>query len=378
MIELSIKVGISKRKILDNINKIRAMNLLEREGDNRTGYGRLISHEKINFDSDPLISIIIPVYNIESEYLVTCIESVLNQTYLNMEILLIDDKSSDPNIVPILKQYQNKDSRIVLIEKTINEGASQTRQYGIDIAKGKYLFFMDCDDYITHNCIRSLLDEAKKSKADMVIGDHWRTYRTYKIYHKHDFNTDDPNGYLKALLTGKCGGTIWNKLIKTEKIRQLELPNIHLQCNDVMVNFFISNKNFKIKCLGKPLYNWVQHETSVTQTRSKASMENAVYIVKWVNDFVSNNYNTTDLENELAYYNLSVWALLLAYGLKKPYSCDTNEFRNNVYNIYWNNKWAKNQFNRKNKLIILFNKNDFLAIFYKIYAKFLKPFLKKK
>ena len=329
-------------------------------------------------DSDPLISVIIPVYNVESEYLVTCIESVLNQTYRNLEILLIDDKSTDSHIVPILRQFKNKDSRIVLIEKKINEGASFTRQQGIDIAKGKYLFFIDCDDYITHDCIKSLLDEAEYSKADMVIGDHWRTYKTYKICHQYFFDTDDPTGYVKALLTRKCGGTIWNKLIKTEKIRPLELPNIYMQCNDVMVNFFISNKNFKIKCLGKPLYNWVQRESSVTQKKSKSSIEFAVYIVKWVNDYVLKYFNSINLENELAYYNLSFWALLLACGLKKPFSCDVNNFRNNVYNIYWINKWAKNQLSIKSRLIVQLNQNDFLAIFYKTYAKFLKPLMIKK
>jgi len=325
----------------------------------------------------PLISIIIPIYNVKSEYLIACIESVLNQTYSNMEILLIDDKSTDPTILPILQQYKKKDNRIVLIEKTINEGVSLTRQYGINIAKGEYLFFIDCDDYITHDCIESLLNEAIRSKADIVIGDNWLSYKTYKIYQKHEYDINDPDGYLKALLTGQCGGTIWNKLIKTEKIRQLDLPNIHLRCNDTLINFYITNKNFKIKCLGKPLYNWVQQENSVTQTKSKPTIEHGVFIVKWVNNFVSNNFNSINLKNELAYYNLSVWALLLAQGIKRPYSCDAKDLRNNIYKIYWKNKWAKQQLSIKNRLIIQFNKYVFLSIFYKIYSKIIKPFFKK-
>ena len=330
-----------------------------------------------SYDNNPLISIIIPVYNVESAYLVECIDSVINQTYQNLEILLIDDKSTDPTILPILQQYEKKDNRVELIVKTINEGVSFTRQYGIDIAKGEFLFFIDCDDYITHDCIASLLEEAIQSNADIVIGDHWLTYKSGKILCSHSYNANEQDGFLKALLLGKCGGTIWNKLMKTEKIRQLELPNIYLHCNDVLVNFVIASRNFSIKCLGRPLYNWMQRATSVTQTRSKYSIENGVFIVKWINNYVTKHFITNGLENELAYYNLSVWALFLAHGIKRPYSCDANELRNNVYNLYWKNKWAKQQLSTKEKLLIQFNKNEWLSIIYKTYAKFIKPLIKK-
>ena len=325
----------------------------------------------------PLITVIITTFNVETGYLVACLESVLNQTHKNMEILIIDDKSTYPDVIPILHQYKAKDNRIVLIEKTKTEGISITRQLGIDRAKGEYLFFIDGDDYITLDCIESLLNESVQSNADMVIGDHWRTFDSCKIYHKIEFNTDNPYGYLKALLAGKCGHAIWNKLIKTEKIRQLELPNFYLQCNDVIVNYIIASKKFKIKCLGRPVYNWIQRETGITHSKSKAKDEHALYFVKWVNNFISVHFSSLNLENELAYYNLSVWALLLAHGLKRPYSADENEFKNKVYNVYWKNKWAKNQFSLKNKLLIQFNKNVFLSLFYQTYAIILKPLLKK-
>ena len=328
---------------------------------------------------NPLISVIIPVYNVETEYLIACIESVLNQTYSNLEILLIDDHSSASHVLPLFRQYKQKDSRVIVIAKEINEGVSMARQQGIDTANGQYLFFLDGDDTITPDCVASLLEETTETDADMVIGDHWLIYKNgYKVLSKQSFDQKDTNGYLKALLTGKCGGIITNSLIKTEKIRQLELPNIYLQCNDTLVCFVIAGKNFKIKCLGKPVYNWIQRATSATHTKSNASLQNSVYIMKWINNFVKNNFNATDIENELAYYNLSVWALLLVYGIKKTDSSDTAEYSKLVYTIYWKNKWAKNQLNFKDKLVIQFHKNDFLSIFYKIYAKGIKPFLNKR
>lgn len=325
----------------------------------------------------PLVSIIIPVYNVESEYLIPCIESVINQTYTNIEILLIDDKSTTPNVLTVFKQYKQQDSRITIIEKEVNEGVSFGRQNGIDSAKGEYLLFIDGDDYITHECIEVLLDKAIQSDADMVIGDMWRTFKNRKEYTLYDYDLSESNGFVKALLAGNCGGVICNRLIKAEKIKQLELPNLYFQCNDTMVNFLIASKHFKIEHVSRPLYNWVQRQTSETHSRSKASLERAVSMANWINDFVATHFTSVNLQNETAYYNLSVWALLLAWGIKKPYSCDTNEYRKNIYNIYWKNKWAKNKLSFKNRLLIRFNRNAFLSIFYKTYAKFIKPLLKK-
>jgi len=330
--------------------------------------------------NNPLISIIVPIYNTESRYLIQCIESISNQTYLNLEILLIDDKSTASNVLPILQDYKNNDNRIILIEKTVNEGTSFTRQHGIDIAKGEWLFFMDCDDYITINCIESLLKKASECECDMVIGDHWLTYESRKTYAKHDYDTKEPNGYLKALLTAKCGGTIWNKLIKTEKIKSLKLPNIHLQCNDVLVNFLIASENFKIECLGVPTYNWVQRENSITNSKSKmqANIKSALFIAKWVNGFIAKKFNPDDLKNEIAYYNLHIYFLILACwrdGMQKPYLSDLELFKCDVYSIYWRNKWAKKQLNSNQKRIIFFHKNKLLSNLYRIY-KHLKSCIK--
>ena len=103
--------------------------------------------------NNSLITIIIPVYNIE-KYLRKCIESVIEQTYKNIEIILVDDGSMD-NSGEICDQYKEKDSRILVIHKR-NGGLSDARNSAIDIAKGKYLFFLDGDDYIEKDSIEYL------------------------------------------------------------------------------------------------------------------------------------------------------------------------------------------------------------------------------
>ncbi len=93
--------------------------------------------------SEPLISIIIPVYNVE-KYLSKCLDSVINQTYKNLEIICINDSSQD-NSLKILKRYAEIDSRIKVIVKE-NEGVSEARNRGLDVSNGEYIMFVDADD----------------------------------------------------------------------------------------------------------------------------------------------------------------------------------------------------------------------------------------
>lgn len=114
-----------------------------------------------------LVSIIIPVYNVES-YICECLDSIIKQTYLNLEILLIDDGSLDSSL-KICQEYLKKDNRIKLF--TIkNNGLSNARNYGLDRVNGDWIFFVDSDDRIQTTCIETLLLYAKRNTADLVIG----------------------------------------------------------------------------------------------------------------------------------------------------------------------------------------------------------------
>ena len=117
-------------------------------------------------EKDRLVSIIVPVYNVE-KYLSKCIESLINQTYTNIEILLINDGSTD-NSKKICEQFKEKDSRIKLINKE-NGGLSDTRNKGLQEAIGKYIAFVDSDDYINENTVEDNLKTAIEKNADIVI-----------------------------------------------------------------------------------------------------------------------------------------------------------------------------------------------------------------
>ena len=116
---------------------------------------------------EPLISVIVPVYKVEP-YLDECVRSVINQTYRNLEIILVDDGSPD-RCPEMCDNYAKQDARIKVIHKP-NEGLSVARNVGIKASTGEWLFFLDSDDTISHNCIESLFHPVVTyPKAQMII-----------------------------------------------------------------------------------------------------------------------------------------------------------------------------------------------------------------
>lgn len=136
----------------------------------------------MNFE--PMVSIIIPVYNVEA-YLSCCLESLINQTYCNIEIICVNDGSTD-NSLNILKQYSLKDERIVVIDKD-NEGVSIARNTALQRAKGEYIVFVDSDDWLDENYIKIMLETIKKHNADVVMCN----YRKEFVDHSNIADTFD-------------------------------------------------------------------------------------------------------------------------------------------------------------------------------------------
>ena len=113
-----------------------------------------------------LISIIIIVYNTE-QFISECIESIINQTYRNLDIVIVNDGSKD-NSSQIIKKYAKKDKRINFIDRKINKGTMYTRQEGYKNAKGKYVSFVDSDDMLRNDAIEVLYNSIKETNSDVV------------------------------------------------------------------------------------------------------------------------------------------------------------------------------------------------------------------
>lgn len=115
--------------------------------------------------SNILVSLVLPIYNVE-KYLERCMKSIINQTYQNLEIILVDDGSTD-SCPELCDEWEKRDSRVVVIHKT-NAGLGMARNTGIDVATGKYIYFIDSDDFIEQDTIKQLVEIAEKNCADVV------------------------------------------------------------------------------------------------------------------------------------------------------------------------------------------------------------------
>lgn len=168
-----------------------------------------------------LISVIIPVYNVE-KYLKECLDSITDQTYKNIEIVIIDDGSKDNSGI-ICDEYARRDNRIKIIHKE-NEGVSIARNIGIGCARGKYITFIDSDDFVENNYIEMLYKHCKESNADLSICGVIDVREGNKIRESKKVNKIiDGKEALKELLDEKYFScVIWAKMFKTNIIKNYE------------------------------------------------------------------------------------------------------------------------------------------------------------
>lgn len=168
----------------------------------------------------PVFSIVVPVYKVE-KYLDKCVQSIINQTYSNLQIILVDDGGAD-NCPKMCDEYAHKDSRITVIHKQ-NGGLSDARNAGIDSAVGKYVMFVDSDDFISEDALEKLLPYTKEN-FDIIAGDG--ICQGAKKSLTHDFDLEKSNGreYLKyALSKSSMPMASWLYIYKKDFLKENDL-----------------------------------------------------------------------------------------------------------------------------------------------------------
>lgn len=211
-----------------------------------------------------LISIIVPAYNIK-EYLPRCLDSILNQTYKNLEIIVVSDGSTD-GTNEIITEYSTKDSRIVPIFKN-NSGVSDTRNIGLDMAHGDYIGFVDGDDYIEQEMYETLLKNAIENDADISHCGYQMVFpsRTDYYYNTGKFIIQNNKKGIIDIITGKYiePGTC-NKLYKSKCIKDVRMPT-HIRNNeDFLFNYYAFKNSYKSVFIDIPFYHYILRKNSAT------------------------------------------------------------------------------------------------------------------
>ena len=242
-----------------------------------------------NVDKNPLISIVVPIYNVE-KYLTKCLESILNQTYKNIEIILVNDGSTD-NSKKICEEYIKKDSRIILINKK-NGGLSDARNKGIDKSTGEYITFIDSDDYIELDYIMSLYKGIQNNNIDLVISGHRVLYDTGKIIEKKTCGNivlSSKETLEKMLYDEGVDVCSVNKLYKKNLFDDIRFPKGR-EFEDSATTYKLIDKSKKIAIIDKITYNYSIRSDSITTKNFNPKKMELILSTKEMCDFIRNKY----------------------------------------------------------------------------------------
>ena len=309
------------------------------------------------------ISIIVPSYNAE-KYINRCIESLINQTKKELEFIIINDGSTD-STEDRIKSY--KDKRIKYF-KNKNQGISKTRNFGIDKAKGKYIMFVDSDDYIEEYACEKLYNKIESDNSDVVVSDFYIVKddkkENFNIVPFNDLSLKDNPEILNIVNTAP-----WNKIYRSELIKKynIKFPE-NLKYEDAPFVLECLDKSKKISKLNEYTYDYIIHNNSETTVRDER-----VFDLFKILDIIRNYFSDKDyLKQEIDNY---IVKMLMNYNIQQrvqkdkkiamKFIDDSFEYLNKYVPNYKNNKYFK----ERNKIKGFIEKNKSIS---KLYCKLYK------
>lgn len=315
----------------------------------------------------PKISISIPIYNV-AQYLRKCLETIINQTLKDIEIILVDDGSTDSS-GQICDEYAKKDSRIIVIHKE-NGGLASARQAAIDIAKGSFFCACDADDWAELDMYEQLYNKAVETGADIVMCDYYIEYEDGRTISKHfkGFN-DNEKLYVGDALKGKVPPMFWNKIYKREIFQK---NNIYWEQGiDLGEDFLISLKIFQspktISHVQTPLYHYRRliNSSSYTNNVSFKTFKQNVFIRNWIKENIDNNKYQERI--------FQLWINSAYTGLRVKDKMDISYYRKIVMKNLPLKGFIKYKYPKEKGILILFTKifgYNFGKIIYKLLYKY--------
>lgn len=259
------------------------------------------------------ISIIIPVYKVE-ETLERCVDSAIEQTYENIEIILVNDGSPD-DCGEICERYAKKDNRILVLHRD-NGGLSEARNSGMEIMTGQYVYFLDSDDFIEKDSIELLQKRAETTKADIIIGNYKIINEKNEIVFRQPFDKSSLNHQLLSDSTerfkyffGKSyGTTAWNKLYNCEFLNKLGIKfekNDVIFAEDLLFNLKVIINYPKIELVDNYTYFYYKSTGSITTSFKKNLAERYINLGESFYNYACEIGKGSHIKDLLAYFSFT-------------------------------------------------------------------------
>jgi glycosyltransferase involved in cell wall biosynthesis len=232
----------------------------------------------------PKISVIIPVYNTE-KFLRVCLDSVLNQTLTDFEIICVDDRSTD-RCPKILREYAAKDERVRVVRHRKNAGMAAARNTGLDAAEGDFIAFSDSDDYMQPDMLKIMYEGITKNNADLIICNVYKIQEHDKPVFKKNIRYTvqiPPNSFMHTHMYYKNGDIfpVWNKMYRKSAIASVRFDPELFGTDDAYFNLCVAPFIKKYVTTNAMLYCWRQHPNSNSRSKAKISRKIEGYC-RWI------------------------------------------------------------------------------------------------
>lgn len=287
----------------------------------------------------PLVTIIIPVYNAE-KYIERCAKSVFMQSYTNLEIIFVDDCSTDSSM-NILRQLirdeiQLKD-RVVLVTHDVNKGSACTRSTGLKASHGDYVIQVDSDDFVAKDYIKILLKAILDSDADISMCDIIYDYGNHQETHKFHASENSME-CLSQVLIGTVHGSLANKLIKRQLYTANDIntiPGINMY-DDKSVVFRLLYYSKRIANTNIPLYYYnMRNEVSITSQNQAKEEDGAIRLIILMNDFFKDKEIDSCVIDALNYFKIGIESMILLYGHRVVLENNKDAFGRHSVSTIW-------------------------------------------
>lgn len=218
------------------------------------------------------VSIIVPIYNVE-KYVEKCAATLFEQDYDNIEYVFVNDCTPDKSMEILentIEKYPSRKNHIKIISNFINIGSSMTRKNGLDASSGKYVLFIDSDDWVDEDMVNSLIGEARKSYADIVCFDYIKEFNKKSVVKSFFYTKNHPKSnlnFVKAILSHEISVSMCDKLVKRELYENVEFPHFS-HCEDSFVNLQLFYEAKKITYIAKPFYHYRTNPNSLSSSFS--------------------------------------------------------------------------------------------------------------